>query len=152
MNTPRVLLESEGKWVVAHTKAALPILIGYAKKQQPISYTDLNLEVAKKLGEKPNGNVGSYHMVLRHLANVLNGLSDHWSRDEIPPLSVLGIRQQDQLPGTIFDPFLSRYIAKINHGTVTKQNRASMIKLTTQKVYEYQHWDAVTTELGVEIL
>lgn len=151
MSAPRVLLEKEGKWVVTHTKVALPILIGCAKKKQPLTYTELNIAVAKKLGEKPNGNVGSYHMVLRHIANVLNGLSDYWSGDEIPPLSVLGIREQDQLPGTIFDPFLSRYITKINHGTVTKLNRASMIKLTTQKVYDYQHWDAVATELGIEI-
>jgi hypothetical protein len=152
MSALHVLLEKDGKWVVSHTKAALPILIGCAKKQHQVTYTELNIGVAKKLGEKPNGNVGSYHMVLRHISRVLNELSGSWSKGEIPPLSVLGIREGDQLPGTIIDPFLSLYIAKIDHGTVTKLNRASMIKLATLKVYEYQHWDAVATELGVEIL
>jgi hypothetical protein len=150
MSTPRELLEKEGKWVVAHTKAALPILIDCAKKQKPLTYQELNFAVAKKLGEKPNGNPGAYHMVLRHLARVLNSLSDTWAHGEIPPLSVLGIREHDQLPGTICDPFLSRYIDKTNHGTVTKLNRASMVQLATRKVYEYPHWDAVATELGIE--
>lgn len=150
MSTPRVLLESEGKWVVAHTKAALTILIDCAKRHQSRTYTELNIAVAKKLGEKPNGNAGAYHMVLRHIASVLNGLSDYWSRGEIPPLSVLGVREHDRLPGTIIDPFLSRYIAKISHGSVTKSNRGSMINLTIQKVYEYQHWGEVATELGIE--
>lgn len=152
MSAVHALMENDGKWVVSHTKAALPILIDCAKKQKQVTYTELNIAVAKKLGEKPNGNVGSYHMVLRHIGRILNGLSDSGSRDEIPPLSVLGIREGDHLPGTIIDPFLSRYIANINHGTVTKLNRESMIKLTTLKVYEYPHWDAVAKELGIEIL
>lgn len=81
MSTPRELLEKEGKWVVAHTKAALPILIDCAKKQKPLTYQELNFAVAKKLGEKPNGNPGAYHMVLRHLARVLNT----WHGDQAKP-------------------------------------------------------------------
>ena len=143
----------DSKWVGPHTRAVLPILFGRLKLSNPqMTYTELNLAVAKTLNEPPNGNSGAYHMVLRNIEERCNTLSDTWSLGEIPPLTVLILREHDHQPGPVLDPFLRRYIAHINHGAVTKQNRASMVRLATQRVRAYEHWDAVAESLGVTIL
>ena len=63
MSAVHVLLEQDGKWVVSQTIAARPILIDCAKKQKQVTYRELNIAVAKKLGEPPINNYSSYHMV-----------------------------------------------------------------------------------------
>lgn len=152
MSDPRILLMKGNLWEDIHTRATLPILLGRLKNPNPqLTYLELNIAVAKSLGESPNGNSGAYHMVLRKIERILNTLSDSWSQGEIPPLTVLIVRGDKHLPGPAFDPFLSRYIEKINHGAVTKQNRASMIGLATRNVLEYKLWDAVAERLGIAI-
>jgi hypothetical protein len=143
-------LEEGTPWVREQAKAALPILLGRVQLPEPqIYYTDLSLTVAKRLAQPPVKFIRAYHMVARRIDELLNRLSDTWTHGEIPPLGVLVVRKQDDLPGPVFDPFLARYLAKSNHAPFTKQTRKGATKLATQAVQRYVHWDKVAESFNV---
>lgn len=152
MSSPHMWLEEGSPWVREHTKAAFPILLGRVQLPEPqIYYTDLSLAVAKRLAQPPVKFIRAYHMVARRIDELLNRLSDTWPHGEIPPLGVLVVRKHDDLPGPVFDSFLERYLTKSNHAPFTRQTRKGAIKLATQAVQKYAHWDKVAESFGIKI-
>lgn len=141
--TARELLLSGDDWTDQQARRALIILLEHAELGQTLTYTDLNLAIARKYDIEPTGSVRGFGMVLEKVGQALNRLSDEWGI-EIPPLTILVINKETNLPGEGFDPFLQRYLSKEKRlERLTKNNRAALIDRATQDVFDFPLWDYV---------
>jgi 23S rRNA G2069 N7-methylase RlmK/C1962 C5-methylase RlmI len=88
-------------------------------------------------------------MVLNKIGKSINSLSDLWQA-EIPPLPILIVRNHDDLPGTVIDGYLDRYVARCLNTKLTQHNRAAMVERVTDIVFDYKRWDEVGSYFGIE--
>lgn len=127
-------------------KAALPILINYARAGQTVTYQDL----ARELSTLGIHERDIHH---RHIGRIAGSVADTLidlgkQRDELlPPLSSLVVSKSDGQPGEGVDYFLRHYFEL---RAVPQETREAYVGMAQQAVFNYQAWEGVLHELGVE--
>jgi hypothetical protein len=116
-------------------RLALPLLVRQAMSQEQIFYGPL----ARELGV-PNPRNMNY--ILGSVGTTLERLGQEWGKP-IPPIQSLAINQTTQLPGKGFIEGLSDVTS------LTRQQRAAVIKAQHADVFAYPSWHAVLKALGL---
>ncbi len=120
-------------------RLALPILIRQAQAEQPITYTDLALEL-----NMPNPR--NLNKVLETIGKALDELSDLWN-EKVPPLQFLVINKASGLPGEGISVFIED---AENYKKLSKQQKRKFVDLELIEIYCYKKWKKVLKELGLK--
>lgn len=131
-------------WRSRVTPYVLPILIERAKAGQPISYTELAIEIAKRQGAPPQPRKTLYGQPVGAVGFALRDLAQQWGED-IPAINVIVVSEATKMPGNGVDMFLTK-LAK----GATKEERKAIVKLAMEDVFSYPHakWDRVAAAFG----
>ena len=123
-------------------RKALPILVRQAKAQQTITYTDLAIELEMPNPENLNfvlGAIGNSLKKLKKLEKIL--------REPIPLINVIVINKNSLLPGSGIGLFLTdRERDRFKNGSNEEKKRLLEDNYYS-KLYNFQHWDKVLSEL-----
>ncbi len=127
-------------------KAALPILINYARAGQTVTYQDLAQELSIIGIHDKDINPRNVGRIIGSVADTLIDLGKR--RDEvIPPLSSLVVSKARGEPSHGVDYFLRQFFGL---NSVSPQTRGAFVKMAQQAVFDYQAWESVLHELGVK--
>lgn len=138
------------EWRVDKAWSALTVMLSLAKTGQLLTYQGLDQEISHLTGQPTMKVVVSYGRVLEIVGRSINVLSEEWL-EEIPPLTILIVNKNKDVPSEGVDPFLHRYVSKSMQGKLTDNNRRAMIDRATNAVHNYTRWDEVAEYFGVEI-
>jgi hypothetical protein len=120
-------------------RKALPLLARQALSGAPIFYEELANELAM-----PNPRNLNY--VLGSVGQSLIELGVQWN-ESIPPIQCLVISQTNGLPGQGFGWFMPD---KDKWKSLTKREKAVLVKAVMQQIYSYPRWLEVLRALGLE--
>lgn len=146
--TARELIESGTGWNDQTARTAIAVLMRLAGTGKTLTYGELEQQVAFRLNRSPLKVVVSYGKVLEKIGETLNLVSSEW-QEEIPPLTILVLNAQTDLPSSGVDGFLQRYAANSAKEKLTENNRNAMIKRATDAVHNFGRWKNVASYLGI---
>lgn len=118
-------------------RSTLPLLVRQAIASTPISYGNLAHEL-----KMPNSRNLNY--VLGSIDRTLINLTQHWSID-VPPIQCLVVNKKTRLPGK------GLRITDIPHyKKLSNKQRRQVVDAELQKIYTFDKWQKVLSELGLE--
>lgn len=119
-------------------RLTLPYLVRQAKAEKTIYYSEL----AKEIGIS---NPRSLGRILGAIGDALIAL-EKTTKIKIPPIQCIVINKRDELPGEGIGWFISR----ADFGKLSKPDKQKVIKVHLTKVYTFQQWDWVLSELSLQ--
>ncbi|QNH62208.1 hypothetical protein [Hymenobacter sediminicola] len=120
-------------------RKVLPYLVRQAEANQPIYYSDLAEQVGMPNPRNLNFPLGCIGRGLIRLKK------EHKLNASIPPIQCLVVNKQNGLPGEGIGDFLST-----NYTKLTGSQKRLMVDRHLSEIYNYQHWDWVLDELGIQ--
>lgn len=133
LKTPSILNEKiKLKLYQIRATKALPYLVCYAKAKKTISYSKL----AELIG-MPNPR--NLNMVLAEIGYILSKLDRN-----IPIIQSIVVSKTTGLPSTGLSEFIKGY------DKMTNKEKRIIYEIEREKVFEYDKWDAVLRDLGLE--
>lgn len=146
----RQVFENGTTWTDNHARFSMPILLGLANTGRTLTYKGLSEEIVRRYKQPQKNAYQIYNNVLEKVGRSLNLLSSEWE-EEIPPITVLIVNGDTNLPSEGVDGFLGRYVSKSTTDHLTESNRVAMIQRATDEVYAYPRWREVAAYFGVEV-
>lgn len=138
--TARYGLLGGDKLYQKRARLTLPLLVRQAKARQTIYYSELAAEL-----NFPNPR--SFNYILGAIGNAILDLSE-LNDIEIPPIQCIVINKNHELPGE----GVGWFINKSNFSKLPKAQQKIIIDSELAKIYTYNDWDWVLSELGLEPL
>ncbi len=137
------------RWTQVVARAALPILVNYAKQGKTITYGELDQEI---INHRVWGHVhiANYGGVGGAIGSALIKTSQETGK-RIPPINAIIVNANTGLPGNGVNYFIQRYTnnyADIDQ--LDEEELVSIINETQEDVFTFKDWDKILTDYGFE--
>lgn len=138
-------------WAPQTARKVIPLLVSRAKRNRPLTYTQLDEEIVAR-GWGKHAMVVGYGNALDLVGLALERTSRAW-KEPIPPLNALVVTAATKVPGGGCASFIAAFAR--SHGLqepLTPAENLAVVQELHEMLSEFPRWDELLREYGLEPL
>ena len=143
------------KWGAQTARAGFPILVEYAKRNEPITYKQWDQEISNRgLGKSKR----PFYVVYRYPAGQIGDACAELSKqigERIPPINLLVVNGATNFPGDGADPYIEEFYREFlgknkSPSELSKREKLAIIRRAHEEISQYRNWDEVLTKFELK--